>query len=142
MSDTTTGAHWHVASGLAGYGPDGADGFDTVDTMEQLADAVREELAYWSDQETSSAEAYAESGDFKSAWMLHKHAELIEQFRMNLDNARASAPLYVDNRPLWHETIRATVTEHFPFGVDEGNQYVFAWLCDDGAECDHLTDED
>ncbi len=37
--------HWHVATGLTGYGPDGSDGFDTADSLVDLVHLAAGELA-------------------------------------------------------------------------------------------------
>lgn len=134
------GTHWHVASGLFGHGPDGADGFESADNPEALADAIRSELDAWIEREIETAELYAESEFYERAWKLRKHSDTLDSLRANLDNSRASAPLYVNDRAAWHATILRTVSEYFPMDVSEGSSRVFVWECNNGSDCEHLQD--
>jgi hypothetical protein len=131
--------HWHVASGITGYGPDGSDGFASADTPESLADAIRWELSIWAEREMESADGAADDGDFESAWKLRKSADRIEILRANLDNERVKAPLYVNDRAAWHATILRTVETEFstPLLVNEGRTGVYVWTCIDST-CEHL----
>lgn len=136
--------HWHVASGLAGYGPDGSDTtFVSPTTATALAESIRVELDMWADSERDGAEGYAEAGDYESAWKLRKHADGIETMRTSLDNERVNAPLYRDAPEKWDETILRMVAESFPYDVDEGRSRVYAWECGEPDEtCEHLNAED
>lgn len=144
VSPAFTGLHWHAASGLTGYGPDAADGgVTTAHDVEGLADLIRDELSHWADNEHHTARAYADSGDYENAWKLREHSESIDVLCANLDNSRASAPLYADNRPAWHATIRQLVEDNFPYPVDEGRFRVHAWPCYMSREsCTIDPDED
>lgn len=143
MGDITV-AHWHVASGLAGYGPDaGSTTYATANTAPELADAIREELRGWADSENDGAHAYADAKDFEGAWMLAKHANSVEHVRMNLDNERMNAPVYADNPQAWDETVLGMVRDLFPYAVDEGRSKVYAWECSEPDDaCEHANAED
>jgi hypothetical protein len=132
--------HFHVESGLSGYGPQASDtdGFTVLETPKQVADMIRGELATWIDFENDSAHSYVEDGDFESAWNLHVHCEAMEILAANLNNARATAPLYKGNPELWDRTIMSIVAEHFPYNVNEGRSKIYVWEC---AEKECLTEE-
>lgn len=132
--------HWHVASGLSGYGPDGSDGFDSADNPEALADAIRGELNTWAEFEFESAKSHAESGDYESAWKLREHSDSLDTLRQNLDNDRANAPLYVNDRAAWHATILRIVSEQFPLDVSEGRSRIYVWECNNGSDCEHTEE--
>jgi hypothetical protein len=135
--------HWHVASGLAGYGPDAADsdGFTVAGTPEELSILLRYELSEWMDYESEMAQSYADDGDYKSAWQLLKHAsEDTDRLYRNLDNKRANAPYWQDNPGAWQAHILKVATEYFPYSVNEGKSKVYAWECEHGSECESLED--
>lgn len=135
-------AHYHVASGLTGYGPDaGNTTYRVATTAPELADEIRAELAEWADYERDGAVGYAGAEDYKAAWFMAQHVDEIEVMRANLDNERADAPLYQGDPDLWHETIYRLARESFPFDVDEGRSRVYAWGCEEPA-CEHLDTDD
>jgi hypothetical protein len=133
--------HWHVAYGLAGYGPDGSDGFDSVTTWEALAFIVACRLQDSAESEDMTAGSLAESGDFESAWHTHKRADELSVLAMNFDNKRANAPLYRDDKPAWHSTIERLAREHFPLDVTD-NTRLYVWECGMPGECEHVGEED
>ena len=124
--------HWHVATGLAGYGPDASDGnIATINESdaEGLASAIQYELQDIADFETQNAEGYAESEDYKSAWETMKNAERLDTLAANFNNMRAQAPLYAGNPALWHETVYRMVAESFPVDYRDGNSRLYVWEC-------------
>jgi hypothetical protein len=129
--------HTHVASGLAGYGPDAADsGFIVTHNVRETAEAIRDELNAWADIAYQSAEALADSGDFEQAWTEHKRSQSLETLRMNLDSKREEAPLYKDNPALWESTLQRLINENFPLDVSH-NSRLYVWDCiehDDSEE--------
>jgi hypothetical protein len=129
--------HTHVASGLAGYGPDAADsGFIVTHNVRETAEAIRDELNAWADIAYQSAEALADSGDFEQAWAEHKRSQSLETLRMNLDSKREEAPLYKDNPALWESTLQRLINENFPLDVSH-NSRLYVWDCiehDDSEE--------
>lgn len=141
---TATVGHWHVASGLAGYGPDAADsdGFAVAMTPEELADLLRSELSEWIDFECEQAESYGDDGDYKSAWMLHKHAsDDMDTLSRNLDNKRGKAPYWQDHPGAWQAHVLKVASEYFPYSVNEGRSNVYAWPCEHAyGECESLED--
>lgn len=136
MSGTTTTAttHYHVASGLTGYGPEPDDGgFFPLPTLEAVSDYVRDELRVFSDMAYESADALADSGDFEAAWNERKRSDALELLRSNLDNARAGAPLYAGKPALWRETLDTIIGETFPLDVSH-NTRLYVWTCSE-SEC-------
>jgi hypothetical protein len=124
--------HWHVATGLAGYGPDASDdNWSTIDESDAtgLADAIRSEAIFIAEFEQEGAEALADSEDFKGAWETMKSAERFSNLAASFDNKRASAPLYAKDRALWHETIYRMVAESFPADYRDGNSRLYVWEC-------------
>jgi hypothetical protein len=137
-----TNAHWHVATGFAGYGPDGSDGYLSADDVHGTAELIRSELNDEIDGLGDTAEGFAQSEDFESAWKSRKLADELETFRMNVDSARASAPLYRDSPDAWVETLTRLIGEKFPMDLDiNGHRRLYVWQCTD-SECEHLGDDD
>lgn len=130
--------HWHSGTGITGYGPEG-EGTDTAMSLTGLACNLRTHLDGIADSERDSAESLAEAGEFEDAWNTLKVSEAADVLGRNLDNRRASAPLYADDAPLWHATINRMVCENFPFDFRDGNSRLYAWDCTE-AEC--LTDDE
>lgn len=133
---TPVHVHWHVASGLSGYGPN-ADTDVWARTPAELADLIREELVFWIDYEIQSAHAYATPSpepDYRSAWLLLQHADELDLLRANLNPERAKAPLFrshTTGRPdpaLWDAEVHR-VTAAFPVDVNEGRSRVYVWEC-------------
>lgn len=118
-----TGRAWIVYQGLRGYLPEGEPTYAT--DPEQLADILRDELDTAAEYAHDGAEAHAEQGDYETAWNLLKACEAMDNLRANLDNGRKSAPLYVDNVPLWHETILRTVAENFPYDIPDSGAAIY-----------------
>ena len=134
------GHHWHVATGLAGYGPEASD--DNWATINEgdargLAYAIQDELERIADFEREGAEALADSEDFKAAWETMKNAESLATLAENFDNSRQHAPLYP---ALWHETIYRMVAESFPVDYRDGNSRLYVWECSE-TDCHDEEDE-
>lgn len=139
--------HWHVASGLAGYGPDGSDGFGTATGWTQLANLLAEELDRAAEYLHEGAEGAADH-DKAEAWDLNKEAFQASTMARNFDNGRADAPLYAGNPAAWHAAVEGLVAEHFPYYYDHtvgpdnsARLALYAWACEQGDDCEHATDE-
>ncbi len=129
--------HYHGSHGLAGYGPDGD--FDTP-TFETLGDALeyaRDELSTDADMAHEDAHQLAASGDFESAWKAIELMESLELLQANLDPARKSAPLYV-NDPAAYAALQESQAAEFPVDVC-GSSRLYLWEC---AEPECLEDAD
>jgi hypothetical protein len=126
-----------VDYGIPGYGPDASnDSFTVCETWPEVADDLARRLAESADSEGDSAEGYAESGDYETAWFTRKHADEMYNLADNLNNSRADAPLYRGRPELWAQTIERTVAEHFPYDVHSGLR-IYAWESDEfGADED------
>jgi hypothetical protein len=145
--------HWHVQSGLTGYGPDASDtgGFNAFTDARAIADQIVAELQVWAQSERDSADALADSGDYQGAWRTLKHSDQLHNLADNFNNDRANAPLYVGDPVSWEQTIMRMVGEHFPIGVDPSygvaptdycRSMVYVWECvRGGCEATHDTDE-
>lgn len=144
MTDMDMVHHWHVAHGLAGYGPEGSDGYAYFTDPESLADYVRGELDSDAEALHDSATAYAEAGDFEEAWKTHMLTEEMATVAANFDNKRRDAPIYRDDRAAWHMTILHLVVEHFPYVTSPPAGQLYVWQCQTGYECEHYrpTDEE
>lgn len=134
--------HWHVETGLAGYGPDAADtdGFTVYRALTDVADAIRGELDTHAEYEVEVARTYAEHGDYESAWNLREHADSLGTMAGNFSNTRADAPLYQGDPTLWDAEITRLIAEHVPVDVNEGRTRIYAWMCDE-TECEAGEDE-
>lgn len=138
MSETL---HYHVAYGLAGYGPDASDS-DGFPTFESLGDALsyaRDELSTDVDSLHISARMLAESEDYKGAWFEMMRAEDLDILRMNLDPARASAPLYVDDAVAYRALQQSQLAD-FPVDVSASSR-LYVWDCTE-TECVDPRPED
>ena len=135
MQDRT---HWHIATGLAGYGPDGADGFGTAETLDDAAEYARDELRNAVDSCEEGADILAGEGRFEQAWNEHKRADRLEILRANIDPERQNAPLYKDRPEVWAETLSRILGEEFPCDISEHSR-LYVWQCDD-SECEHRED--
>lgn len=127
--------HWHVATGLVGYGPDGADGFATFDTLAGALDYARDELSMFVDMAHEEAHAFGDEGQFEEAWRAVLLMERLELLRANLDPARSQAPLYRDDPPAYFALLESQANE-FPHDVSH-NTRLYLWQCDDPASCEH-----
>jgi hypothetical protein len=132
-------AHWHIAHGLQGYGPDGADGFGCADSLESAAESARDELARDVDFCEESAHGFAEQGDFESAWVEHRRADSLELLRANLNPARSSAPLYADDPAAWQSTLRSLLEQSFPVAISHSTS-LYVWECFED-DCEHCEDD-
>ncbi len=132
--------HYHVAYGLAGYGPDGADGYasfeDLAGALEYASDYLRESA----DMLEEEAEAEAENGRYEDAWKAHKHADRLELQRMNQDlERRRNAPMYVDDDEAY-AALLDDLAGAYPIDVDSRSCRLYLWACDE-AGCDHWEDD-
>jgi len=141
--------HWHVAGGLAGYGPDSCDGYGTATSWVQLADLLAEELGNAAEYLHEVSEAAGQFGDKEQAWDLHKEADEADTLARNFANERANAPLYAGFPDAWDAEVQRLAEAHFPFHyehtVGPGNTArlaLYAWECDEGDACEHAADED
>lgn len=130
-------AHFHVAYGIAGYGPDADENTPTLESWEDVADYLHSELREVSDMVAEDANMLAESGAYEDAWNTLKRADDVDMLRANLDPRRAQAPLYRDDAAAWRDTIQRTIGEHFPLDTI-GASRLYVWDCVE-AEC---QDED
>ncbi len=133
--------HTHIASGLAGYGPDASDsdGFTTTHTVRETAEAIREKLSIWADNAYESAEALADAGQFEEAWTEHRRVGAMNVLRMNLDGIRAESPLYKSrDSEAWDTTLARLISENFPLDVSP-NSRLYVWDCSE-TECE--TEQD
>lgn len=128
------GRHWHIATGIAGYGPDGADGFGTATTLDDTAESARDELRTSVDICEETAEALAADGHFEEAWREHKRADALEILRANLNTDRKDAPLYAGKPELWHRTLSDIVADSFPVDISHSAR-LYVWECTD-TDCD------
>src|SRR4051812_1409682 len=141
--------HWHVASGLAGYGQDGDDGYAAAVTWRELAGLLHGELKQAAEYLHGAAEGTAAGGDKALAYDLIKESEEAENLAQNLADSRPDAPLYADNADLWDTTVEALVESHFPYYYDHtvgpGNAArlaLYAWPCEAGSECEDVEDDE
>ncbi|GAA3751134.1 hypothetical protein [Micromonospora maritima] len=138
MTTTTAVTHWHVATGLAGYGPDGSDGYGTATDMPTLADLIRSELRDASSAEDETSRSIAEAGDYEDAWKIKTRSEELDTLAANFDNKRADAPLYAGRPDLWAETVQRLAVEKFPLDISY-NTRLYVWPCEESG-CEHLAD--
>lgn len=133
--------HWHVATGLAGYGPDGADGYASATDARGIALALTEELGSAAESNYQTAESLADPGkDYEGAWRTMKLGEALTTLSANLDyDKRAQAPLYVNDSAALDATIMGIVASEFPLDITH-NTRLYVWQCDD-SDCDHTGEE-
>jgi hypothetical protein len=131
-------AHWHVAYGLAGYGPDGADGFASFDSLGDALDYARDELSTDVDMAYEDAHILAEQSQYRDAWMAIERMERLELLRANLDPRRADAPLYRDDAAAYR-ALQESQAAGFPHDVSDSSR-LYLWQCD-VADCDHCEEE-
>lgn len=132
--------HFHVATGLQGYGPDAADGYGTyaVDALSDVAEAIRGELADAVDYLWQSHSALGEAGQYEDAYRAIVLTQHLDAMRANLDPKRADAPLYRDDAAAWQATLRRLVLDAHGTDITD-NTRLYVWECDN-AEC--LADDD
>jgi hypothetical protein len=131
-------SHYHVAYGLAGYGPDGADGFACFDEVGAALEYARDELARDVDMAHEDAHALADDGQYEDAWRAIVRMEDLEVLRANLDPARRQAPLYRDAAAAYAQ-LQTDQAGAFPHDVSETSR-LYLWECDvDG--CEHCEED-
>ena len=151
---TTHPTHWHVETGLIGYGPDAADsdGFHPFYSRDEIAEAIREELRIGADMAYEAAHSlaetarkYRESGDidaadiadtFAEAWIELERSDTLANMRANLDTDRKSAPLYADpveGPGRWEETLAHLISEANTQDLSH-NSRLYVWQCAE-SEC-------
>lgn len=135
-------SHWHVATGLQGYGPESDEfGFptfeDSDDGLIELVDEVHRILDEFSEWEFESADALGESGQFEDAWKTRKHSDELDTLARNWSNDRRSAPAYAGDPALWSDWVRSNL-DAFPIDVSF-NTRLYVWDC---VEVDCLVDDD
>jgi hypothetical protein len=130
-----------TAYGIPGYGPDASDGnYGVHTTWPDVADELARMLEESADSEGDSASAYADAGDYKTAWNTRNHADEMYNLAAQLDNKRQHAPLYEGNPQLWAETIERIVSDNFAYDVNQSLR-IYAWESDDfGADEDDEID--
>lgn len=130
-------SHWHVSSGLCGYGPDGGNGeFLLSEDPEGLAQLIFDELDSHMDLVWDTMIAVKDHGGFQEAWRWFDLHQELYVIRQSFSPDRSSAPLYRDRQELWHETIMSLVTIHFPLDLNpEGTVRLYVWDCAERA-CD------
>lgn len=135
-------SHFHVASGLAGYGPDASDsdGFARFDTLGEALQYVHEsELPLWIDQAHETAQCLAAGEDYRGAWYEVVRADDLEALRQNLNPARRSAPMYVDDLAAY-EAMQQDQLATFPRTVSDSSR-LYVWECDE-SYCNDDEDAD
>lgn len=130
--------HYHVQTGISGYGPDSDENTYTSESVRETADAIRWELDNAIDANVQTANLAGERGYYEEAWEAHKLAETLETLRANLSNDRADAPLYRDDPAAWDTTLARLIAETFPLDIIEPSTRLYVWTC---GEEDCLTDD-
>lgn len=134
--------HWHAATGLAGYGPDGSNGYATATRIGELADMMKDELERAADSAAELAGILGENEEYKEAWETHVLADELYAHAYNTSNDRAKAPLYRDNAKLWAEKVLGFLAL-YPLDIDiQGNTRLYVWECEFPDVCEHLKDDD
>lgn len=126
-------SHYHVAHGLAGYGPDVDEGTATFETLGEALEYARDELAGDVDIAHESAHSFGDAGQFENAWREVLRMESLELLRANLDPARAQAPLYA-NDPAAYRALQESQAGMFPVDAYGPAGRLYLWDCDE-AEC-------
>lgn len=131
--------HWHVTTGLAGYGPDNSDDdtWSTATNAQELAAEVKEYCETVADIEyPMAAQTAAENGDYKAAWLLSENSHALFNLAQGFDyDTRAKAPLYVNDPEALDDTMIRLAREHFPFDYNEGRSRIYVWECDEPDLC-------
>jgi hypothetical protein len=132
--------HWHVATGLAGYGPDGDDGFACFDTLSDALEYAREEITRSVDDADETAYAHADNRDYEAAWQEKRRADDLTALAANLAPTRREAPAYRDD-PAAYASMQEDQAAQFPYAVSH-NTRLYLWQCDDPAACEHCDTEE
>jgi hypothetical protein len=133
MSDTTT-RHYHVAFGLAGYGPDAADsdGFPFLPSLRDAVQYAGRELVDAAEYLFEGATVAGDQQDYETAWLDFRHSEDLRNLAANADiDGRADAPLFIG--PEGAGRLAATVEDiaaGFPVDLDRsGTRRLYLWEC-------------
>jgi hypothetical protein len=132
--------HWHVATGLAGYGPDGSDGFGTGLSVTETAGLIESELNLASESARELAVARAAAKKYKDAWETMVRSDELDTLALNFSPKRKDAPLYKDNESAWEEEIKRKIGETFPLDIPEHSR-LYVWEHEDD-ECEHLEEDE
>lgn len=125
-------SHYHVAHGLAGYGPDGDEGTPTFETLADALEFARDELAVDVDMAHEAMHSLADAGEFEQAWAEVLRIESLEVLRANLAPGRRNAPLYAAD-PAAYSALQVAQATEFPVDVSDCGR-LYLWDCDE-AEC-------
>lgn len=128
----STQTHYHVAYGLAGYGPDDIGG--QLETLSDALECARDELATDVDSAHEAILSHIESQEWEQACEAFTAMEALEILRMNLDPKRRSAPMYV-NDPAAYAALQETQLDLFPVDVGTSSR-LYVWECDADCEID------
>jgi hypothetical protein len=153
---TTT--HGHVESGLAGYGPENDDGFYPYANATEAASAASSELETFIDMAHEVASIAAdfaqrardedndtlELDQLREYLQESKRADELDILARNLDSdARAKAPIFLEDSALLESTMRAVIEGYVDNGgnVHTGapwdvsyNTRLYVWECSE-TEC-------
>ncbi len=147
--------HYHVQSGLAGYGPDADENTATLDALADALDYAREELSTFIDMAHEDAQQLALHASqyhaaykldssrvdmmrsalehYADAWKELERVETLETLRANLDPARRNAPLYRDDAAAY-AALQESQAADFPHDVSS-NARLYLWTCGE-SECE------
>lgn len=148
--------HWHVAYGIAGYGPDGVDGFLTATEIRGpggLADLISTELQKAAEASYQEAEGLSiEADKLREQRLTDRELEALRAYQEEMQRTdtlstlsanfsinRESAPLYTDNPALWEENVLRLVAKAFPCNISS-NERLYVWECEEGGRCEHLQE--
>lgn len=134
--------HWHVATGLAGYGPDASDteGFAVAWSASSAADMAVDEIRRSLDMLADTASNEAEQENYKEAWDNVQLSQELDIIARNLSSERASAPLYVGTDGKWELAVADLLGSTFPLDLDtDGRSRLYVWQCQE-FECMSLED--
>ncbi len=131
-SDEIQSAHYHVQSGLAGYGPDCDENTATFENLSEALDYARDEFLVYIDMLDGDMRQLASQGDYEESWRTFEFIERLEFLRANLDPRRANAPLYRDDAAAY-AALQESQADEFPHDVSH-NSRLYLWTCTE-AEC-------
>ncbi len=122
--------HFHVATGLSGYGPDDPDGYATGETWRDVADLIRDVLRDAAVPLADEADACSERFDYEGYHAARELADALHYMSENLSNSRAEAPLYTSGQASWDDAIADLVERQFPLSIStRGYERLYAWEC-------------